>query len=37
LRSKGSTRIIKSIQNFLFFSILDRVLKLFFEIIFTWI
>ena len=37
LRSKGTKRIIKSVQNFLFFSILDRILKLFFETIFKWI
>jgi hypothetical protein len=37
LRSKGMKRIIKSVQNFLFFNILDRTLKLPFEIIFKWI
>jgi hypothetical protein len=37
LRSKGMKRINKSVQNFLFFSILDRRLKLSFEIIFKWI
>jgi hypothetical protein len=37
LRSKRTKRIIKSVQNFLFFSILDRILKLFFETIFKWV
>jgi hypothetical protein len=36
-RSKGTKRIIKSVQNFMFFSILDRILKFFFETIFKWI
>jgi hypothetical protein len=36
LRSKGTKRIIKSVQNFLLFNILDRILKLFFETIFKW-
>jgi hypothetical protein len=37
LRSKGTKIIIKSVQNFLFFNIMDRILKLFFEIIFKWV
>ena len=36
LRSKGTKRIFKSIQNFMFFNILDRILKLF-ESIFKWV
>jgi hypothetical protein len=34
LRSKGTKIITKTVHNFLFFSVLDRILSLVFEIIF---